>query len=329
MDWTGKRAVVTGAGGFIGSHLCEQLVRDGASVTAVVRYNSRGDEGNMRFMAPEFRDAMEVHRIELTDADAVHRVVKGADVVFNLAAFVGIPYSYDNPQDTVLNNVVSTLNVLLAARELGVGRLVQTSTSEVYGSAQQVPIPETHPLHPQSPYAASKVATDSVAMSFHLSYGLPVTIVRPFNTYGPRQSARAVLPSVMCQALAGDEIKVGSTDTTRDFNYVEDTVRGFLLAATSDRAVGEVINVGSGREISIDDAIRLIVDVAGRNNRIVRDESRIRPAASEVSRLCADIAKARELLGYEPQVTLEEGLRRMAEWIGEHPEVFQPETYAV
>jgi dTDP-glucose 4,6-dehydratase len=329
MDWTSKRVVVTGAGGFIGSHLCEHLVRVGASVTAVVRYNSRGDEGNLHHLDPEIRSSMLVHRIELTDVDAVYRIVKGSQIVFNLAAFVGIPYSYKNPRDTVVNNVVSTLNVLLAARELGVERLVQASTSEVYGSAQQVPIPESHPLHPQSPYAASKVATDSIAMSFHLTYDLPLAIIRPFNTYGPRQSARAVLPSVLSQALAGRDIKVGSTDTTRDFNYVDDTARGFMLAASSPRAVGEVINVGSGQEIKIDDAIRLIVEVVGKGNKIVHDESRVRPAASEVSRLCADITKARDLLDYEPQVSFAEGLRRTAAWIGEHAEAYRPESYAV
>jgi dTDP-glucose 4,6-dehydratase len=329
MDWASKRVVVTGAGGFIGSHLCEHLLLAGAQVTAVVRYNSRGDEGNLRHMAPELRARLRVHRVELTDVDAAHHVLEGAQVVFHLAAFVGIPYSYKNPLDTVLNNVLSTMNLLLVAREIRVERFVQTSTSEVYGSARQVPIPETHPLQPQSPYAASKVSTDAIAMSFHLTYGLPVAIIRPFNTFGPRQSARAVLPSVMCQALAGREIKVGSTDTTRDFNYVDDTVRGFMLIAASERAIGEVVNIGSGRETKIDEAIRLIVEVAGKGNRIVRDDDRVRPAASEVSRLCADLSKARELLGYGPQVSFEEGLRRMAAWIGAHPDAYRPEAYAV
>lgn len=329
MDWKGKRVVVTGAGGFIGSHLVERLVGHGAQVTAVVRYNSRGDEGNLRFVPVEVRRALDVRRIELTDLDAVRQMLKGVQVVFNLAASVGIPYSYANPQDVVLNNVSSTLNLLLVGRETGVERFVQTSTSEVYGSARQVPIPETHPYQPQSPYSASKIATDNIALSFWHSYGLPVAVIRPFNTYGPRQSARAVLPSVICQAVGGGDIKVGETSTTRDFNYVDDTVQGFLLVAESPKTVGEILNVGSGREVSIADAIALIVKLVGKGSRIVRDERRIRPEKSEVSRLCADISKARGLLNYAPRVELEEGLRRTIAWIAAHPEIYRPDAYAV
>jgi dTDP-glucose 4,6-dehydratase len=329
MGWKGTPVVVTGAGGFIGSHLVERLVREGAAVTAVVRYNSRGDEGNLRFLPSDVRVALDVRRIELTDLDAVRQVLKGARIVFNLAAFVGIPYSYANPQDVILNNVSSTLNLLLVGRENGIERLVQTSTSEVYGSARQIPIPETHPYQPQSPYSASKIATDHIALSFWYSYGLPVAVIRPFNTYGPRQSARAVLPAVICQALSGGDIKVGETRTTRDFNYVDDTVAGFLRVAESPRTVGEIVNVGSGTEVSIEDAIRLIVRLVGKENRVVRDAARLRPEKSEVTRLCADIGRARALFDYAPRIGLEEGLRRTVEWIAAHPEAYRPDAYAV
>lgn len=329
MDWTSKRVVVTGAGGFIGSHLAERLVGAGAQVTAVVRYNARGDEGNLRWVAPEARAAMRVEALELTDPDAVRRTLAGADVVFHLAAFVGIPYSYRHPQDAVGNNVTSTLNVLVAARDHAVGKVVQTSTSEVYGSARTIPIPETHPLQPQSPYSASKIATDSIALSFWHAFQLPVAVIRPFNTFGPRQSPRAVLPSVIGQALAGGDIKVGTTTTTRDFNYVDDTVHGFLLVAEADGTAGEVVNVGSGREVSIDAAIRIIVGLVGRNNRIVCDDARVRPEGSEVSRLCADLTKARGLMGYRPEVSFEEGLRRTIAWLAEHRDARDPGSYAV
>jgi len=329
MAWTSKRVVVTGAGGFIGSHLAEQLVRAGARVTAVVRYNSRGDDGTLRYLEPAVRQSLIVHRIDLADADATRQALKGAQVVFHLAAFVGIPYSYANPHDTIRNNVLSTLNVLSVGREAGFEKLIQTSTSEVYGSARQIPIPETHPLQPQSPYSASKIATDHIALSYHYSYDLPVAVVRPFNTFGPRQSARAVLPTVIAQALAGGDIKVGATTTTRDFTYVDDTVCGFLLAAESAGSTGEVINIGTGRETSVADAIAQIVAVVGKSNRIVPDAARLRPEKSEVSRLCADISKADRLLGFRPQVSFEEGIRRTVAWIAEHRDAYRPDAYAV
>lgn len=329
MTWAAKRVVVTGAGGFIGSHLVEALVGEGAEVTAVVRYNSRGDDGNLRFVEEAVRKSLRIERSDLTDLEACRQALKGAEVVFNLAAFVGIPYSYANPHDTVMNNVQATVNVLAVARETGVERLVQTSTSEVYGSARQVPIAETHPLQPQSPYSASKIATDHVALSYHYAFQLPVSVVRPFNTYGPRQSARAVIPTVIAQALTGNEIKLGTTATTRDFTFVADTVRGFLLAGASPASVGEVVNIGTGREISIADAVRLIAEQLGSSARVVQDAGRLRPETSEVSRLCADISKARRLLGYEPKVTLEEGIRRTAAWIREHLSAFKPGAYAV
>ena len=329
MVWMSKRVAVTGAGGFIGSHLVEALVAEGAEVTAVVRYNSRGDDGNLRFVDEAVRRSLRMERIDLADLEATRQALKGAEVVFNLAAFVGIPYSYANPHDTVLNNVQATVNVLAVARENGVERLVQTSTSEVYGSARQVPIPETHPLQPQSPYSASKIATDNIALSYHYAFQLPVSVVRPFNTFGPRQSARAVIPTVIMQALTGSEIKLGTTTTTRDFTYVADTVRGFLLAGSSPASVGEVVNLGTGREISIADVVKMIAGQLGKSARVVEDSGRLRPQTSEVSRLCADISKARRLIGYEPKVKLEEGIRLTAAWIKEHLSTFRPDAYAV
>jgi NAD dependent epimerase/dehydratase len=329
MNWTSKRVAVTGAGGFIGSHLAEALVGAGAEVTAVVRYNSRGDDGNLRYVTSETRRSLRVQRIDLGDMDAARQALARAEVVFHLAAYVGIPYSYAHPHDAVLNNVLTTLNVLSAARDVGVERFVQTSTSEVYGSARQTPIPETHPLQPQSPYSASKIATDHVTLSYHYSFDLPVTIVRPFNTFGPRQSARAVIPTIITQALAGTEIRIGTTTTTRDFTFVADTVRGFLLAAESPTAVGEVVNIGTGRETSIDDAIREVLGVVGKEVRVIRDERRLRPDKSEVTRLCADIGKAERLLGYRPAVTFTEGIRRTAAWIGEHLDAYRPDRYAI
>ncbi|HEY2805707.1 MAG TPA: GDP-mannose 4,6-dehydratase [Gemmatimonadales bacterium] len=329
MAWKGKRVAVTGAGGFIGSHLVEALVRQGAEVTAVVRYNSRGDDGNLRYVDPQVRESLKIQRLDLTDMEATRQALGGAEVIFHLAAFVGIPYSYANPHDAVLNNVLSTLNVLGVARELGVERMVQTSTSEVYGSARQVPIPETHVLQPQSPYSASKIGTDNIALSYHYAFGLPVAVVRPFNTFGPRQSARAVIPTVITQALSGAKVRIGTTTTTRDFTYVEDTVRGFLLAAESPKSVGQVINIGTGREISIADAITTIIKAVGRDVPIERDDARLRPEQSEVSRLCADITRAGELLGYKPTVTFEEGIKRTVAWISQHLDAYKPEAYAI
>jgi len=329
MTWSSKRVAVTGAGGFIGSHLVEALAEAGAEVTAVVRYNSRGDDGNLRFLDDAVRGRLRIERLDLADLEATRRALSGSRVVFHLAAFVGIPYSYANPHDVVTNNVQSTVNVLAVARENGVERLVQTSTSEVYGSARQVPIPETHVLQPQSPYSASKIATDHIALSYHYAFHVPVAVVRPFNTYGPRQSARAVIPTVIMQALTGSEIHLGATATTRDFTYVADTVRGFMLAAESPATVGEVVNLGTGREISIADLVRLVAKTLGKDARIVQDAERLRPETSEVSRLCADLTKARRLIGYEPQVGLEEGIRRTAAWITAHLAEFRPDTYAV
>jgi dTDP-glucose 4,6-dehydratase len=329
MNWTGKRVVVTGAGGFIGSHLTEQLLALGAHVLAIVRYNSQGNIGNLRLIDDRLKGNLEVVRTELRDLAALRPLLEGREVIFNLAASVGIPYSYVNPQEVVENNILSTLNLLLVAKEQKVKKFVQTSTSEVYGSALMVPIPETHPYQPQSPYSASKIATDSIALSFHYSFGLPVAIVRPFNTYGPRQSARAIIPSLISQALKGEVIKVGTTTTTRDFTFVLDTVQGFLNVAESVDSVGQAINLGSGREISIDDLAKMIITKVGRGAKLEFDASRQRPDKSEVQRLLADVTKAKTLIGWEPRYTLESGIERTIEWIEGNLAQYRTEIYNI
>jgi dTDP-glucose 4,6-dehydratase len=329
MTWQGQRTVVTGAGGFIGSHLVEELVREGANVTAFIRYNSRGDAGNLRYADPELRRAVTHYYGELRDPQAVRTAMEGADAVFHLGALIGIPYSYAHPHDVVQTNVLGTLNVLSAARELGTPRVVHTSTSEVYGTALYAPIDEKHPLQGQSPYSASKIGADKLAESYHLSYGLPVVTVRPFNTYGPRQSARAVIPTVIAQMLTRDRIRLGALTPLRDFNYVGDTVAGFLAAASSDRTIGEVVNLGSGREVSIGEVVDLIRELVGRDVTVETDEERLRPPGSEVERLLADNRKAGELMGWQPRVPLEKGLGETISWIREHLDLFQVERYAV
>jgi NAD dependent epimerase/dehydratase len=327
VDWNGRRALVTGAGGFVGSHLTERLVQAGARVRAMVHYNALGSWGWLE--RSPVRGDIEVVASDLADRDSVARAMKGSEIVFHLGALIAIPYSYEAPESYVRTNVVGTLNVLQAARELGVGRIVHTSTSEVYGTAQYVPIGEKHPLQGQSPYSASKIGADKMAEAFHRSFGVPVVTVRPFNTFGPRQSARAVIPTIISQCLAGDTIRLGSLEPTRDFNYVADSVEGYLLAAGSDTAVGTVINLGSGREISIGDLARTIVEMTGGTATIESDDRRVRPEASEVERLLADNALARALLGWSPQVTLEDGLARTIDWMRENQERFRPGTYVV
>jgi dTDP-glucose 4,6-dehydratase len=329
MDWNGRKVVVTGAGGFIGSHLTEELLRRGADVLAIVRYNSKGSIGNLGMVPPEYFKRLRIARAELRELAALRPIIEGRQVVFNLAAFVGIPYSFLNPQEVIENNILSTLNLLLLAKEYGMERFIQASTSEVYGSALETPTSESHPYRPQSPYSASKIATDNIALSFHYSFGLPVSIVRPFNTYGPRQSARAVIPSLISQALKAGVIKVGTTSTTRDFTYVTDTVRGFLSVAESDRTIGHAINLGTGREISIDDLVRMIIDKVGTSARLEFDASRARPGNSEVQRLVADNSKAKDIAGWEPSVTLEQGLDLTIHWIRTHLGEFKTEIYNI
>jgi NAD dependent epimerase/dehydratase len=311
MNLTGKKVVVTGADGFIGSHLTEELVRQGHSVRAFVLYNSFNSWGWLDHSDPEIKKSLEVFSGDIRDPHGVKEAMKGCDIVLHLAALIAIPYSYHSPDTYVDTNVKGTLNVVQAARDLGITRVIHTSTSEVYGTAQFVPITEDHPLQGQSPYSATKIGADQIALSFYTSFSTPVSIVRPFNTYGPRQSARAVIPTVITQIANGSQcIKLGSLHPTRDFNYISDTVRGFIMAAESDKAVGEVINLGSNYEVSIGETVQIITELMGKKIVIETDDARIRPDKSEVERLWADNAKAKRLLGWEPRYGGKEGFRR-------------------
>lgn len=327
MNWAHQRVLVTGAGGFIGSHLVERLLQLGARTRALVHYNSAGSWGWLEKLRP--KNDIEVILGDIRDQDSLREVFRNVDVVFHLAALIAIPYSYHAPLSYVRTNSEGTLNVLQASLDSGVARVVHTSTSEVYGSARYVPIDEAHVLQAQSPYSASKVAADKFAEAFHLSFGLPVVIIRPFNTYGPRQSARAVIPAIVIQALRQPEIRLGNVDPTRDFNYVVDTVEGFIRAAECPKAVGEVINIGSGREIAVSDLVRVILNLLGKNVPVVSDNGRVRPEGSEVGRLCADNHKARELLGWSTQYTLEKGLTQTIAWLQDNVERYRPEHYVL
>ncbi len=318
MFWRDKKILVTGAGGFIGSHLVENLVALGSDVRAFVRYNSRNDYGLIEVLPQDIQNEIVVVVGDIRDSDSVNNAVRGVDIVLHLAASISIPYSYVSPNNYIATNVVGTMNVLNAVKEYNVQKMVHTSSSEVYGTAIYVPIDEKHPLQAQSPYAASKIGADKLVESYHLSYGLPVTTVRPFNTYGPRQSSRAVIPTIITQALTKDEIHLGATTPTRDFNYVKDTVSGFIKAAESPESVGQIMNIGSGKEISIGDLADKIIALVGRNVNVMCDEERIRPEKSEVNRLLADATKAREVLGWGPQFSLADGLRNVIDWVSEH-----------
>ncbi|MBI5261274.1 MAG: GDP-mannose 4,6-dehydratase [Bradyrhizobium sp.] len=306
-----QKVLVTGAAGFIGSHLTEELVRRNFGVRAFVHYNSMGSQGWLDTSPCEIRENLEFFSGDIRDPNGVRTAMQGCDVVLHLAALIAIPYSYHSPDTYVETNVRGTLNVLQAARDLGISHLVHTSTSEVYGTAQFVPITEDHRLQGQSPYSATKIGADQLALSFERSFGTPVTVVRPFNTYGPRQSARAVIPTIITQIAAGQRrIKLGSIHPTRDFNYVADTVGGFLAALETRSGVGEVINIGSGFEISIGDTARLIAEMMGAEIEIEHEDVRVRPERSEVDRLWASNAKAQELLGWSPRFAGVAGLRK-------------------
>lgn len=319
-----SKVLVTGAGGFIGSHLVEKLAADGAEIRAFVEYDSRGSWGWLDDAAPETLEAVEIIAGDIRDSHAVRQAVAGCDTVLHLAALIGIPYSYLAPESYVDTNVTGTLNVVQAATDLGVSRVVHTSTSEVYGTAQYVPIDEKHPLNPQSPYAATKVGADQIALSYGRSFGTPVTVVRPFNTYGPRQSARAVIPTIITQLAAHDPksgpatIRLGATAPTRDFTYVGDTVAGFLAAAASDGAVGDVVNIGTNFEISVGDTARTIAELMGVEIRIETEDTRLRPDASEVERLWCDNRKAAEMIGWQPAhaglTGFQRGLKATIDW---------------
>lgn len=322
MKLQGKRILVTGADGFIGSHLTEHLVRCGHQVRAFVLYDSFNSWGWLDESALDIRDSLDVFAGDIRDPHGVRAAMKDCDVVLHLAALIAIPYSYHSPDTYIDTNIKGTLNIVQAARQLGVQRVVHTSTSEVYGTARFVPITEDHPLQGQSPYSASKIGADQIATSFHLSFGTPVSVIRPFNTYGPRQSARAVIPTIITQIAAGaHQIRLGATHPTRDFNYVQDTVRAFVAVAESDAAIGKVVNVGSNYEISIGDTACMIARLMDREVDFITDEQRLRPAGSEVERLWADNTRARELTGWAPQYSgldgLERGLRQTIAWFGE------------
>lgn len=327
--WGKKKVLVTGAGGFIGSQLTEHLVALGASVRAFVRYNSRADPGLLGFSAPEVISNIEIIGGDLRDPDAVRKAVQGCDLVFHLGALIAIPYSYLHPMEVAETNFMGTLNVLMACRDLGVERLIHTSTSEVYGTARHEQIDESHPLQGQSPYSASKIGADKLAESFYCAYQLPVVTVRPFNTYGPRQSARAVIPTIITQALAGKTISLGSLDTIRDFTYVDDTVQGFLCAAVAGDVGNGPFNLGTGQAISIGELAEKIIQKTGCGAQVQVDATRLRPVASEVMRLLSDNSLARERLGWVPRVSLDEGLDRTIAWIKDNIGHYRVGVYEV
>lgn len=319
--------LITGAGGFIGSHLTEALVQAGATVRALVHYNARNDWGLLQTLPPAVGAAVEVVAGDLKDPDAVRAAVAGCACLFHLGALIAIPYSYQHPTDVVQANVLGTLHVLNAARAAGVARVVHTSTSEVYGTARYAPIDEGHPLQAQSPYAAAKIGADKLAESYYLSFGLPVVTLRPFNTYGPRQSARAVIPTIISQALTGPVVRLGATTPTRDLTYVSDTVAGFLAAGQTAGIEGETLNLGTGAEISIGALAARILALIDRPVTLETDPARLRPAASEVLRLISDNRKAAALLGWQPLVSLDDGLVRTITWMREELHRYKPALY--
>lgn len=324
-----RPVLVTGAGGFIGSHLVEMLVNAGAQVRAFVRYNSRGDPGLLALLPPQVSEQVEVISGDLCDLPAVLAASQDMDIIFHLGALISIPYSYVHPAEVVQSNVLGTLNVLLAARQNSIKRLVHTSTSEVYGTARHVPMDESHPLQGQSPYSASKIGADKLAESFYCAYELPVVTVRPFNTYGPRQSTRAVIPTIVTQTLTQDVIYIGNLEAARDLTYVSDTARGFLRAGEIPGVEGQVFNLGTGQEIQIGTLAQVIIELVGRPVKIQIDPTRLRPEKSEVQRLLSNNQHARARLGWSPQVTLREGLQQTIEWFSMHLPLQHPQEYQI
>jgi Nucleoside-diphosphate-sugar epimerases len=323
-----KKVLVTGAGGFIGSHLTEKLVAHGYQVKAFTHYNSRNSWGWLD--SSVCKEVIEVIAGDVRDADIIRYAMRDVEIVFHLAALIGIPYSYHSPEAYVDTNIKGTLNILQSALDFGVKKVVLTSTSEIYGTAQFVPITELHPINPQSPYAASKSAADLLGISFNRSFDLPVAIVRPFNIFGPRQSARAIIPTIITQIFAGcKKIKLGSLDPARDFTYVDDAVKGFIKAGESKKSIGEVINLGNKKEISIRDLVRLIAKIMGVSVTVQEDAKRKRPVKSEVDRLMADNSKAKRLLKWAPEHSLEQGLRETIEWFKENNANYKTDIYNV
>jgi NAD dependent epimerase/dehydratase len=324
-----KKVLVTGAEGFIGSHLIERLVELGADVTALVQYNSFNNWGWIDTFPKEIKKQINIFAGDIREYDNISKVIRGQEIVLHLAALIAIPYSYQSPAAYVRTNIEGTLNIMQACLDHGIEKVVHTSTSEVYGSAVYVPIDENHPLQGQSPYSASKIGADKIAESFYRSFDLPVAIIRPFNTYGPRQSARAVIPTIISQALTGNKIKLGAMHPTRDFTYVKDTVEGFIKIAMSPKTVGEVINVGSNFEISIGDLVKKVVSIIGVEIEVEFEDKRIRPEKSEVNRLWAENLKAKELIGWQPQYTIDQGLAETIEWFRNNLQIYKTDIYNV
>jgi NAD dependent epimerase/dehydratase len=329
MNWNGKRVLITGAGGFIASHLVERMASEGAHVRAFVRYNSTNDTGFLKQIPPEMRDQIEIIAGDLRDGEAIRTAMKDVDTVFHLGALIAIPYSYVHPREVMDTNIIGTLNVLMAARDLGTRRVVHTSTSEVYGTAHYVPIDEKHPLQGQSPYSASKIGADKIAESFYRAFDVQVSTLRPFNTFGPRQSARAVIPTIITQALTRDEVRLGSLDPSRDFTFVLDTVDGFVCMASADGVLGQEINLGTDNTITIGDLANKIFAIMGKSPKIVTESQRQRPGKSEVLKLHSDNRKARQLLGWMPKYSLDDGLKLTIEWIKDHLDLYEPDKYTV
>ena len=329
MDWKGKRVLITGAGGFIGSHLTEALAEIGADVTAFVRYNSRNDWGMLEGKAQHCPPNLRVISGDVTDSVFVRDAVKDKEIVFHLAALIGIPYSYAAPESYINTNVKGTLNVMQACLDADVEQVVHTSTSEVYGTAQYTPIDEKHPLQGQSPYSASKIGADKIAESFHCSFDLPVVTMRPFNTFGPRQSTRAVIPTIITQALTSDTVKLGSLDPVRDLTFVADTVQGFIRLAESKKAIGKTINTGTGRGVSVGELAETIIKIANPNARITCEQERTRPQKSEVLKLVCDNTQARKVAGWNPKYSLEDGLAITIAWMKEHLGTYKAGVYTV
>ncbi|MBM4452969.1 MAG: SDR family NAD(P)-dependent oxidoreductase [Chloroflexi bacterium] len=323
------KVLITGAGGFIGSHLAERLVELGSKVKVIVRYNSRSDWGLLEMLPKERLGEIEVIMGDLRDGDAVRSAAKDIDIIFHLGSLIAIPYSYIHPRETIETNIMGTLNILTAARENGVEKIIHVSTSEVYGTAQYVPIDEKHPLQGQSPYSASKIGADMIAESFCRSFELPLAIIRPFNAFGPRQSARAVIPAIISQALTQEYIYLGALLPTRDYTYIDDVVEAFIKVTKSPNSMGEVINIGSNFEISIGDIAKKVIAIIGKDKEVLADPKRIRPQKSEVLRLWCDNTKAKNLLGWEPKIGFDDGLKMTVAWISDNISLYKPKFYNV
>jgi NAD dependent epimerase/dehydratase len=329
MDLKKKNVFVTGAGGFIGSHLCSQLLMSGANVTAMLHYNSRSDWSNLEFLEKETKNSLHIVKGNIEDSSFMDLHTKGHDIIFHLAALIGIPYSYEAPLSYVKTNIQGTVNVLESARKNDTELVINTSTSETYGSAIYTPIDELHPLQGQSPYSASKISADKLAESYYNSFGTPIITVRPFNTYGPRQSSRAVIPTIISQLLTKDKLSLGDLTPVRDFTYVDDTANGFICAANNDEHIGEVINLGFGKAATVGEIAKLIMQIMGTEKEIISDNSRIRPKDSEVLHLISNNKKAIELIKWQPEVDLKTGLTKTIEFISDNLEIFKTNSYNI